>query len=143
MRRVRHNLEVRAVRLWWTAVLAALSALVVEVAIWFVPQLLRASREPAYSMQFCLVLDIDADTACITVIFLILSTCLLELMIETLCCMSDSVACEHSSLIRLLVQVQYQHKPGGIAQLYLWPGQLPSHQGTLSQRQAYTGQYQV
>ena len=59
-------------RLWWTAALAASSALVIELAIWFVPQLLRASREPAYSMQFCLVLDVDMDTARITVRSLVL-----------------------------------------------------------------------
>lgn len=52
--------------------LAAVSSLVVELAIWFVPQLLRANREPAYSVQFCLVLGIDTDTARITVSFLIL-----------------------------------------------------------------------
>lgn len=55
----------------------------------------------------------------------------------------SAAPCTHISLSWLLAQVAYQHSPGGIDQLYLWPRQLPDHQGTLSQRQAYTEQYQV
>ena len=62
-----------------------------------------------------------------------------------MCCICERGAlhCTRISFKCLLVQVAYQHSPGGIAQLYLWPGQLPDHQGTLVQRQAYTEQYQV
>ncbi|DBB17837.1 TPA: hypothetical protein ACH3X3_002857 [Trebouxia sp. C0006] len=69
------------------------------------PQILGAIREPAYAIQFCLVLSTDTDTGCVT--------------------------------------VKYQHTPGGTADLYLYPGQTPQRQGTLVQREAYTGQYQI
>lgn len=59
----------RLIRLWWIAFLAAVLALVFELAVWFVPQLLKASREPAYALQFCRVLGTDTDTACVTVSF--------------------------------------------------------------------------
>ena len=65
-------MSMRLFRLWWAAVLAVIAALVVELVIWFVPELLRASREPALSTQFCLVLEIRTDIACITVTFLTL-----------------------------------------------------------------------
>ena len=65
--------------------LAAFSALVVELGIWFVPQLLRASREPAYSVQFCLVLDIETYTALITVSFLILYAVPSALILQLSC----------------------------------------------------------
>lgn len=124
--------------------LAAFSALLVELAIWFVPQLLRARREPAYSMQFCFVLDIDINTARITVSFMLLDAVPLEvILIKTNIAPLSAVPCAHISLNWLLVQVAYQHSPGGIDQLYSFPGQPPDHQGTLSQRQAYTEQYQV
>lgn len=67
--------SVRLIRLWWIAFLAAVLALVFELAVWFVPQLLKASREPAYTMQFCRVLGTNTDTACVTVSFQALSIC--------------------------------------------------------------------
>ena len=44
---------------------------------------------------------------------------------------------------RATTQVEYQHSPGGTAQLYLYPDQPPERQGTLAQRQAYVEKYQV
>ena len=58
--------------------------------------------------------------------------------------MCEGIACAHATFTWLLpAQVESQHIPGGIAQLYLLPGRSPDEQGTLSQRQAYTGRYQV
>jgi hypothetical protein len=56
-------------RLWLIAAAAALLALVVEIVGWGAPQILRAIREPAYAIQFCLVLSTDTDTGCVTVCF--------------------------------------------------------------------------
>lgn len=136
-------MSVHLSRLWWAAVLAAIAALVVELVIWFVPELLRASREPAHYTQFCLVLDIRTDIACITVTFQTLSAALPNLprADQDVCCISELLG--NHNFTWAYFQVAYQHSPGGIGQLYLWPGQPPDHQGTLSQRQAYTGQYEV
>ncbi|DBA87757.1 TPA: hypothetical protein ACH3X1_004759 [Trebouxia sp. C0004] len=92
-------------RLWLIAAATALLALVVEIVGWCAPQILRGIREPAYAIQFCLVLRTDTDTGCVT--------------------------------------VKYQHTPGGAADLYLHPDQSPQRQGTLVQREAYTGHYQI
>lgn len=54
-------------RLWWTATVGAFLALVFGAAIWLVPQVLRAVREPACVIQFCFVLDTVEETACVTV----------------------------------------------------------------------------
>lgn len=77
--------------------LAAISALVVELVIWFVPELLRARREPAHYTQFCLVLDIRTDIACITVTFMTLVAVppALSSADQDVCCVSD-VLCNHS-----------------------------------------------
>lgn len=135
-------MSLRLFRLWLAAVLAAISALVVELVIWFVPELLRASREPANFTQFCLVLNIRTDIACITVTFLTLGAVLPNLVYadQDVCC---DLKCFATTASHASLQVAYQHNPGGIGQLYLWPGQPPDHQGTFLQRQAYTGQYEV
>ena len=75
-------------RLWLTAAAAALLALVVEIVGWGAPQILRAIREPAYAIQFCLVLSTDTDTGCVTV-----------------CFARDSahIAWQHSSIVTVLI----------------------------------------
>lgn len=47
-------------------------------------------------------------------------------------------------LLRLLCgQVEYQHSPGGIGNLYRAPDESNDRQGTLPQRQQYVAQYEV
>ncbi|KAL0024305.1 hypothetical protein WJX79_006354 [Trebouxia sp. C0005] len=95
----------RVHRLWLIAAAVALLALIVEMVGWGTPQILRAIREPAYAVQFCLIQSTDTDTGCVT--------------------------------------VKYLHTPGGTADLFLYPDQSPQRQGTLAQREGYTGQYQI
>ena len=70
------------------AAAAALAALVVEIVGLGAPQILRAIREPAYAIQFCLVLSTDTDTGCVTVCFARISA---------------HLACQHSSIVTVFI----------------------------------------
>lgn len=124
-----------ACRLWLVASSAALLGLVIDLVGWLGPHLLRAIKETAYSIQFCLVLGLDIDTGCVTVCVLLSIPMHLTGMFPLL----PYLYAEGS----VLLQVEYQHSPGGVADLYLFPDQSSQRQGTLLQRQAYIGQYQV
>ena len=135
-------------RLWLAASLAAFIVLIVVLVFWFVPRLLQAIREPSYGLQFCLVLGSDETTACVTVRQRSQDACL-----PACACIANAVyACQLKIGVQnrailpeqmATMQVEYQHSPGGTAQLYLYPDQPPERQGTLAQRQVYVEKYQV